>query len=352
MPLRDLFDPAPGTIYLDAATYGLPPRPTVEALDRALRSWQAGTASWVEHWDRSGEACRSSFASLVGAEPAHVALMPTVSVGVGLVAASLRAGTRVVSVEDEFTSVLFPLLVQQANGVKVQTAPFDQLADAIAPATGLVAFSLVQSQSGRLADLPAILKAAERVGAAVLVDATHGVPFVPLAEHLPRIDYLVCAGYKHLLTPRGVTFLAVHPRRWDTLAPIFANWRSASDPYSRYYGGPLDLARDASRFDVSLAWFSWVAAAESLALLERWSKDGALAEPVRLATRLASRLGLTPTGTSIVAVPVRDAEAGRVALAKAGIKAAVRAGGVRLSTHVWNDEPEVERAAAAIQPLV
>jgi hypothetical protein len=34
--LRELFEPAPGTIYLDAATYGLPPRPTVEAMRQAL----------------------------------------------------------------------------------------------------------------------------------------------------------------------------------------------------------------------------------------------------------------------------------------------------------------------------
>jgi hypothetical protein len=45
--VRSLFDPAPGSLYLDAATYGLPPRPTVDALDRALRRWLMGEADWI-----------------------------------------------------------------------------------------------------------------------------------------------------------------------------------------------------------------------------------------------------------------------------------------------------------------
>ena len=34
--VRSLFKPAPGLIYLDTATYGLPPLPTVEVMERAL----------------------------------------------------------------------------------------------------------------------------------------------------------------------------------------------------------------------------------------------------------------------------------------------------------------------------
>ena len=57
---RAFFDPAEGSIYLDAATYGLPPRPTVEAMQRGLAAWQAGTADWIHDWDERGEDCRAS----------------------------------------------------------------------------------------------------------------------------------------------------------------------------------------------------------------------------------------------------------------------------------------------------
>ena len=56
---RACFDPAPDTIYLDAATYGLPPQPTVAALEHALRTWQDGTAAWAGDWEPAGDRSRA-----------------------------------------------------------------------------------------------------------------------------------------------------------------------------------------------------------------------------------------------------------------------------------------------------
>src|SRR3982074_2222955 len=109
--IRALFDPSPGTIYLDAATYGLPPKPTVQAMHQAIDDWQAGRADWVSRWGMRGEACRASFGELIGAPAETIALIPTVSVGVATVAAALKAGEEVLLPDGEFTSVLFPLPV-------------------------------------------------------------------------------------------------------------------------------------------------------------------------------------------------------------------------------------------------
>ena len=322
-------------------------------MHRAIDEWQAGTADWVSAWDQAGEACRASFAELIGAAPETIALVPTVSVGVGTVAATLTAGEEVVVSDDEYTSVLFPLLVgERERGVRVRVVPFERLAESIDHQTRLVAFSLVQSQSGRAADIGAIIEAAKAVGARTLVDATHAVPFVPLERDLPHIDYLVCAAYKHLLCPRGVAFLHVAREHWDAVPPLLANWRSASDPYGRYYGGTLDLAPTAARFDVSLAWFAWAGAAVSLGLLVDWQRQGLLSEVVLMARRLASQLGLPEPAGSVLSVPVDDAEAVRAHLAAAGVRAAVRAGSVRLSPHVYNTVEQIDVAAAALVRLL
>src|SRR5947209_17723884 len=123
--VRALFDPAPGTIYLDSATYGLPPRPTVETMHRAVDEWQAGTAYWVRAWDIRGEACRASFAELIGVPSESVALVPSASAGVGTSAASLTSADHVIVPDDEFTSLLFPILVAaRERGVHVQAVPF------------------------------------------------------------------------------------------------------------------------------------------------------------------------------------------------------------------------------------
>ena len=210
--IRSLFLSAPGIAYLDSATYGLPPEPTVRAMRAALDSWQSGTADWIADWDRPAEAARSSFAHLIGTAPERVSLLPAASVGVGLVAAGLGAGDEVVVPADEFTSVLFPLLLARERGAIVREVDFERLPDEIGPGTTLVATSLVQMQTGRMAELAAILDRAGAVGARVLIDATQAIPFVPLAPVIDRVDYLVAAAYKHLLCPRGVAFLAVAAR--------------------------------------------------------------------------------------------------------------------------------------------
>jgi selenocysteine lyase/cysteine desulfurase len=343
---RALFDPAPGTTYLDTATYGLPPRPTVEVLHQAVDAWQSASANWVSDWDTRGEACRAAFARLSGIPRENVALVPSASVGVGTVASALTARDEVVISDDEFTSVLFPMLVAaQSRGVAVKQVPFEALAEHVTQKTTLVAFSLIQSQSGRAADQRQILDAARRVGARTLVDATHAVPFVAVD---PRADFVVCAAYKHLLCPRGVAFLGVAPQHWDSLPAWLANWRSTRHPYAVHYGGPLDQADGAARFDVSLAWHAWAGAAVSLQLLATWQVNGVLNEPLALARRLAEQIDLPANVGSIVSVPVDDADALRDELAAAGIKAAVRAGSVRLSTHVYNTVEDVDTAVSAL----
>jgi selenocysteine lyase/cysteine desulfurase len=252
----------------------------------------------------------------------------------------------------EFTSVLFPMLVaEQARGARVRQVPFDELAASIQPDTELVAFSLTRSQSGETADLAAICQAARENGAKVFVDATHAIPFVPVTDHLREIDFLVCHGYKHLLCPRGVSFLYVRQDRWDELAAFTASWRAVAPEQARHYGGPLTLAPDAMRFDVSLAWQAWIGARPSLELLVEWQRAGQLAPVLDLSAQLAEGLGLNPPTSSIVTLSVPDADAVEAALADAGVKCASRGGNIRFSPHVYNTPADIERAIKAVAPL-
>jgi selenocysteine lyase/cysteine desulfurase len=348
--VRAMFAPAAGLTYLDAATYGLPPTPAVEAMERALRGWRAGTARWIEDWDRPSDAARADFASLIGATAADIALIPSVSIGTGLVANALGPDDVVVVPEDEHVSDLFPLLVAERRGATVRQVPFDRLADAIDADTTLVACSLVQMQTGRVADLAGICGAARMVGARVLIDSTHATPFVPVDDHIGDIDFLVCHAYKHMLGARGTAFLYVRGDRLDDLTPTHANWRGAADPWSTYFGGPLSLADDASRFNVSLAWLPWVGTRESARLIAGWAADGTLGSSLGLAADFSRALGLEPTGSSLVCVPVADVQAARAALEAVRVKAAIRGDGIRFSVHVWNVPDDIDRAVTAIAP--
>jgi selenocysteine lyase/cysteine desulfurase len=185
-----------GSVELEAPGAGW------EALQSAVADWQSGRTSW-EGWGEQTDAARVVFARLVGVEVEHVAVGSTVSELVGSVITALPAGARVVVPDIEFTSTLFPLLVQ--SRLDVRTVPPGQLADAVAEGVEAVAFSAVQMSTGEVADLRAILDAAEDVGAVTVCDATQALGWLPIQAG--RFDALVCAAYKWLMSPRGSAFL-------------------------------------------------------------------------------------------------------------------------------------------------
>lgn len=338
---RQHFSPDPDTIYLDAGTYGLATQESIDATLTALKGWQSGLADFTNDWEGAGERARALFAKLIGASVEEIALIPTVSVGVGLVAASIPEGSEVLMPTEEFTSVALPFYAAaEGRGVTIREVPYGELAGAITPSTTLVALSLTRAQSGETADLGPIIAAAQANGAQVLVDTTHAIPFVPVQEHIAGIDYLICHGYKHLLLPRGVGFLYIRRDRWDDVLPYMGNWRSTG----RSYGGPFTLAPDASRFDVSLAWHAWVGAVPALELLVQWQEDGTLAQAKGLANRLAKGLELPEPGGSLVCVKVNDAQRIAAVLEEAGLRCAARGSYIRLTPHVYNTEEEIDRA--------
>jgi selenocysteine lyase/cysteine desulfurase len=334
----------PEGIYLNTASYGLPPAPAWNALQAALEEWRTGRTSW-EHWNQATQAARGSFARLCGVPVEWVAVGGAASPLVGLVAASLPDRSRVLSTEAEFTSALWPFMAQ-GRGIEVSCVPVARLAEAIDSRTALVAFSAVQSSGGEVADLEGVADAARHHGALTLVDATQACGWLPLDGR--RFDALVCAAYKWLMSPRGTAFMSVRPELIERLTPHSAGWYAGDDPHSSYYGPPLRLAQDARRLDVSPAWFSWVGAAPALELLLEIGTETIHQHDVRLANLFRDGLGLEPGDSAIVSAEVPGAE-GR--LRESAVMAAARAGMLRTSWHLYNTEDDVERVLEILSPV-
>jgi selenocysteine lyase/cysteine desulfurase len=339
---RALFSPEGA--YLNTASYGLPPLPAWEAIQAAQDEWRHGRTGF-DGWDRSVDASRASWARLHGVSPEDVAVGPQVSPFAGVVAASLPSEARVLAAEEDFTSLLFPLLVQEARGVQVTLRPLERLAESVDASTDLVAVSAVQSSDGRLADLDAIAAAAAHHGARTYLDATQACGWLPLDAS--RFDYVACAGYKWLLGPRGTAFFSASAQARERLTPSLAGWYAADPPMANLYGGPLRLAATAKALDVSPAWMSWVGQAPALALLEDVGIDAIHAHDVGLATRFRAGLGLEPGDSAIVSLDLREDASER--LEAAGVKVAGRGGKVRFSFHLANSEADVDRALEALR---
>jgi selenocysteine lyase/cysteine desulfurase len=239
------------------------------------------------------------------------------------VAAALPAGATVVVPDVEFTSNLFPWLVQTERGVRVHTVPLAGLVDAIDADTDLVAFSLVQSADGTIAAYDEIVTAARAHGALVVVDATQAAGWLPFDG--TRADVVVAAAYKWLMGPRGVALAHLAPALRERLRPDAAGWYAGADPHASYYGPPLRLADDARRFDISPAWFSWVGLAPAMDLLLDVGLPAIRAHNVALANRLLTGLGRPPGESAIVTV-----------------------GRVRASFHLYSTADDVDMALNAL----
>jgi selenocysteine lyase/cysteine desulfurase len=321
----------PAGVYLNTASYGLPPRAAFEALEAALADWRSGRTGW-RAWHDQTDVARASWARIAGCAVDDVAVGANVSGLVGVVAASLPAGARVVAAEGDYTSIVWPFLVQG----DVRAVPVAQLAEAAADAD-VLAFSAVQSATGEVADLDAIAAVAETHGVMTIVDATQALGWLPM--DVSRFDVVACAAYKWLMTPRGVAFMSVRRERLDAIEPVLAGWFAAEDVHASYYGTDMQLAASARRLDTSPAWFSWVAAVPALELIERVGIERIREHDVGLANRLREGLGLEPGDSAIVTTEVGNVER----LESAGIIAPVRAGRLRTSWHAYNSEADVDR---------
>lgn len=331
-------------VYLNTASLGLPPRRSLVALEKSMEQWRTGRANPAAY-DAPLAAARECYARLVGVEAGQVAVGSQVSVFAGTVAASLPAGSEVLVPRGDFTSVVFPFLAQRERGVVVREVELAELAGAVSDRTALVAVSAVQSADGRLADTAGLRAACTAVGARLLLDLTQAAGWLPVDAG--QADYTVCGGYKWLLAPRGTCFLTVRDQAAaDAVVPHAANWFAGQERWESLYGGPLRLAHDARRFDLSPIWQAWVAQLPALQLLAHVGTSSLHQHARELSDRFRSHLGLPPGESAIVSLAV-DADTPRQ-LERAGVAGSFRAGRLRLAFHLYNTSADTDRAAEAL----
>ena len=231
--------------------------------------------------------------------------------------------------------------------------PLEHLLGAITEATALVAVSHVRSNDGRTVDLAELSRITRAAAVPVLVDLTHSAGVMDVDLTALGFEFAVCAAYKHLLCPRGASFLVVAEEWRDRVVPRNASWRGQADPYGASSGGDLGvLATTAARFNVSLDWFAWVGARESLTFLSGIPSSARQAHCVGLATELATSLGITPTGSSIVTVPhTRTPDDARAWLDRSSVRVLVREDDIRLSFHLYNTREHAAHAAEVLAGL-
>ncbi|WP_430867885.1 aminotransferase class V-fold PLP-dependent enzyme [Demequina aurantiaca] len=324
--------------YLDTASYGLPAHATSAALAKAAHDWSvAATDPYA--LDATVDRMRVSFASIVGARANDIALGGSTSQMVGMVAASLPDGARVLAVERDFSSVVYPFLSDPR--LNVTLVPLERLVDEVRTGIDLVAVSAAQSCDGSVVDLTALAMAAHSAGVKTLIDVSQSAGWLPI--HASDFDMVVASAYKWLSCPRGIALAAIHPEAtW--IRPVCASWYGSDDPWNSLYGPDVKLSSLGRRLDTSPPWQLVEAGAIALETLAAQDIHEAYTYCTGLANDLRSALRMPASNSAILSVTGIDASA----LADAGVRASARDGRARLSFYVYNDAADVEMAARVL----
>ena len=367
---RALFDIPRDVCFLNAASWSPLPLAVQEAgraaVARKGQPWKLESNFQSQQYERA----RKAAAALIGADPADVALIPSVGYGVATAGKvlAIRRGSRVLVLQDDHTSPVLEWMSRaEAGGFAVEqvkqpadgdwtSAVLDAIERAGAPPLALVSISSVHWSDGGALNMPRIAKAAKAKGAALLVDATHDAGVRPIDVKTLDPDFLIFPTYKWVLGPYGRAFMYVAKRRQNgvPLEQISASRKAVSAEDTVYFRDTayVDGAR---RYDMGERdhFISLEMAAVGMEMMAGWGNEPIVARLSMLTDRLAD--GLANSGVRVLDKKLRAphvlslqfpqgmAEDLPKKLAAENVYAAPRLGRLRISPHVYNDEEDVER---------
>ncbi|NND73123.1 MAG: aminotransferase class V-fold PLP-dependent enzyme [Rhodothermales bacterium] len=264
---RDLFSLPDGYRYLNCA-YLSPLSKRVEqtAVNALVRRRTPSTIGVGDFFDPA-DSVRSLFTKILGSEdPARIALIPSASYGMAIVARNVEAGSgqKVILVEDQFPSSVYTwkrfCAAQKCDLELVQRPDPDghvgqtwneMILTAIDSTTAVIALPHVHWTDGTVFDLESIGREARRVGAKLIVDGTQSVGAYPLDFQAVRPDAVICAGYKWLTGNMGLG-VAYLGECFDDGVPLEENWigRANSRNFSSLVQYVDEYVDGAARYDV------------------------------------------------------------------------------------------------------
>jgi len=250
-------------VYLCGNSLGLQPRAVRAALLDELDAWAQlaveahfrGKHPWMPYHNE----VREHLAELVGAQPAEVVAMNSLTANLHLMMTSFYRPTRerhaILIEKNPFPSdryavesqirfhghdparALIELEADEPGGC-VSDAAIERVLEEHGARIALVLLPGVQYRTGQVFDLKRITALAQAKGCMVGFDLAHSVGNVPVDLHDSGCDFAVWCSYKYLNSgPGAVAGCFVHERHARTTRPRFAGWWG-HDQTTRFKMGP------------------------------------------------------------------------------------------------------------------
>ena len=245
---------------------------------------------------------------------------------------------------------------------------------ALTPATKAVALSAVQYSSGYRVDLSQLAALCQLRGLKLAINAAQALGQVPINVVKLGADFLCAPSHKWMMGGYGTGILYVAKTWHATAAWPLVGWLSVepgqlwkpfagavrSNDETGFTAVGAEFRTEPSVLEAGGgAWTTLFALDAALGIHESVDVDTTRAHVVRLQGKLREKLrskGFVPNSpddvthlSGICTVGVDgDPMAAVKALLGAGVVTSARGGGVRISTHVFNDEEDLEKLYRAI----
>lgn len=235
--------------YFCGNSLGLQPIAAADQVNQEMQRWAElaveGHFKGETPWTRAHESIRAPLASLVGAEPAEVTVMNTLTVNLHLMLASFyqpRGNRRKILIEKHaFPSDRYAVVSQlqhhgldESSLIEVGRADLGEVIDEDyliglfekhADELALVLLPGVQYYTGQNLDILKLGQAAHKLGITIGFDLAHSVGNVRLRLHESQADFAVWCHYKYCNGgPGALAGAFVHSRHHDSALHRLSGW--------------------------------------------------------------------------------------------------------------------------------
>jgi selenocysteine lyase/cysteine desulfurase len=350
--------------FLNTATYGQLPKRAVRATAEHFAHRDALACTDFLSWFDDADAIRQSIARLIQCDAEDVAFVTNASTALGLLMTGIdwKPGDQVLSLEHEFPNNLYWPSLLASEGVEFVEVPYGRLMDSLTNRTKLVLVSTINYSTGFRVPLDELGRVLRQRGIIYYVDGTQSMGALRFDVRSVQPDMLAVHGYKWLISPNGAGFMYVSPELRRKLRPNVVGWRSHKDwrrVDSLHHGAP-EFVESTEKYEGGMLNFpSLYAMGASIDLILELGPDRIEARVLDLAAKCAQSLreaggeveyGNTPIVTA--RFEGRDATALARSLRDQRIVVSARHGRLRVSTHFYNDETDIERLHTALVDIL
>lgn len=360
--IRKEFPVTESSTYLNSAAAGPLSRATMAAATEYYHQMMNDADTHWDEWLEQREEVRRKVAALINAEPDEIALTTNTSSGMNVIIDALETHGEVISCDLEFPVSTLPWMNRRIPVHLVKSIDgavrIEDIIEARNVRTGILCLSHVQYSSGFRIDLEKL--GDEKGGHALVVNAAQSAGAFEIDVKRMKIDALSATGHKWMLAGYGSGFVYLSRELLERSKPRAIGWLSVEDPYSDR-NSEVHLRGDAAaRAELGCPHFAGMfalgASVEMITELGIRNVEERVLALNRVLTDRLQETGwkvlspLTDEGMRSAETLVQaDDPAGVVAkLAERKIIVTQKPQGLRVSTHFFNNEDDVERLVSAL----